>query len=55
MVEDDAIEPILTAQAPLDQIVDNLTAAAHGGGGLDNITIVVADVVEADPALDGCF
>lgn len=52
MVEDDAIEPILTAQAPLDQIVDNLTAAAHGGGGLDNITIVVADVVEADPALD---
>lgn len=52
MVDDDVIEPIMVSEASLEEIVERLTAAAHDGGGLDNITIVVADVVEADTALD---
>ncbi|MBO1704463.1 hypothetical protein, partial [Eubacterium callanderi] len=35
-----------------DDVVDLLTTDAQAGGGTDNITIVVAEVVEADPNLD---
>ncbi len=52
MVDDDVIEPLLTSGDDLETIVGALTKAAHEGGGLDNITIIVADVVQHDPALD---
>lgn len=52
LVEDDVIEAALTDGDDLAAIVAELTKAAHAGGGLDNITIVVADVVEHDPALE---
>lgn len=51
MVEDDVIEPLLTSGDDLPTIVKELTRVAHEAGGLDNITIIVADVVEGDPAL----
>lgn len=35
----------------LDEAVERLTAAAHRGGGADNITVLLADVLPNDPAL----
>lgn len=52
MVEDDEIERLLTAGDDLDAIVESLTQAARDGGGLDNITLVVADVVPFDETLE---
>ena len=46
-VTDAAIEPNMAGD--LDDVLDRLTAIAHGQGGLDNITIVVADIVEGPP------
>lgn len=51
MVDDDVILKLLSADKPLDSIVRSLTQAAHQGGGLDNITLIVADVVDYDEAL----
>jgi len=52
MVDDDVIHHLLTSNDSLDQALTDLTAAAHAGGGLDNITIIVADVVEYSPGLE---
>ena len=52
MVSDHRIAQLLSGEDPLDQIVRNLTRAAHAGGGTDNITLIVADVVDLDPALE---
>ena len=46
-VTDAVIEPRLGGD--LDFVLETLTGLAHGQGGLDNITIVVADVVEGPP------
>lgn len=43
LVEDDKIAEIL-AKPDLDDVMSDLIAAAHEGGGLDNITIVLADL-----------
>jgi len=51
MVDDDVIFKLLSADKPLDSIVRSLTQAAHQGGGLDNITLIVADVVDYDETL----
>lgn len=51
MVSDQRISQLLRSDKPLEQIVKNLTRAAHAGGGTDNITLVVADVVDFDPRL----
>ena len=51
LVNDDTIGEHLNT-TNLDDVVDLLTTDAHAGGGTDNITIVVAEVVEADPNLD---
>ncbi|WP_341728664.1 protein phosphatase 2C domain-containing protein [Brooklawnia sp.] len=48
---DEIIRKLLSADKPLESIVRSLTQAAHQGGGLDNITLIVADVVEHDDAL----
>lgn len=52
MIDDEVIERLLTDGDDLDAIVANLTRAARDGGGLDNITLVVADVVAFDEALE---
>lgn len=52
MVDDDVIERLLTGSDDLDAVVRSLTDAARSAGGLDNITVVVADVVEPDEALE---
>ncbi|MDO5734916.1 MAG: protein phosphatase 2C domain-containing protein [Propionibacteriaceae bacterium] len=51
MIDDDRIREIL-GQQDLDVTVDDLTEAANEAGGHDNITVVVADVVEQDDARD---
>ncbi|MSS44835.1 serine/threonine-protein phosphatase [Cutibacterium sp. WCA-380-WT-3A] len=51
LVDDDTIAEHLNT-TNLDDVVDLLTTDAHAGGGTDNITIVVAEVVEFDPILD---
>ncbi|WIY84283.1 protein phosphatase 2C domain-containing protein [Propionimicrobium sp. PCR01-08-3] len=51
MVDDEVIHTLLAADKPLDDIVKSLTSAAYQGGGLDNITMIVADVVDYDEAL----
>ena len=40
------------AKPDLDEAMDGLVKAAYAGGGADNITIVLADVVEQDDELD---
>lgn len=40
------------AEDDLDVVLNELVKAAHHGGGADNITIVLAEVVEQDDALD---
>jgi protein phosphatase len=44
VVANDAIAEILGADAPLETICDRLIAAANGGGGPDNITVLVIHV-----------
>ncbi|MGV8846551.1 PP2C family protein-serine/threonine phosphatase [Tessaracoccus sp.] len=51
MINDDQIRDIL-AQPDLSGVVDDLAAAANNSGGHDNITVVLADVVEQDDAQD---
>ncbi len=51
MVDDDVIDRLLSSDKSLDGIVASLTQAAHQTGGLDNITLIVADVVAYDKAL----
>ncbi len=47
LVTDATIDHLLD-EPDLNHVLSDLTEAAHTGGGLDNITIIVADVVEAD-------
>ena len=46
LVADDVIGDALAGD-DLDLVLTDLVEAAHAGGGLDNITIIVSDVVEA--------
>ena len=46
LVTDDVIDEALAGD-DLDLVLSDLVEAAHAGGGLDNITIIVSDVVEA--------
>ena len=46
LVTDDVIDDALAGD-DLDLVLTDLVEAAHAGGGLDNITIIVSDVVEA--------
>ena len=39
-------------KADLDEVMDGLVKAAYAGGGADNITIILADVVPQDDELD---
>lgn len=48
MIDDTAIASRMVEEN-LEDVVDALTEAAHEAGGLDNITIVLADVVEEAP------
>lgn len=52
MIDDAVIAELLAATGDLETIVAALTKAAHAGGGLDNITLVIADVVEHDDKLE---
>lgn len=52
LVSDERIEQILRSTPDLDQVMTTLTGAAYCGGGSDNITIIVADVVEQTIALE---
>ncbi len=45
LVTDDVIDDALAGE-DLDLVLTDLVEAAHAGGGLDNITIIVSDVVE---------
>ncbi|MCG6567491.1 PP2C family serine/threonine-protein phosphatase [Tessaracoccus sp. ZS01] len=51
LVDDDVIEEVLRGQ-DLDDAVATLARFANDNGGHDNITIVLGEVVEADPELD---
>ncbi|GAA1394018.1 PP2C family protein-serine/threonine phosphatase [Luteococcus peritonei] len=51
-VKDTAIRHIMVTAADLDTAMAELVAAAHAGGGADNITVLLADVVPQDAALD---
>lgn len=49
MVTDDAIEAVIGGE-DRDQVIDQLVKIAYDEGGLDNVTIILADVVtDADP------
>lgn len=51
LVEDDELAEILTGNDNLDEVIARLVDSAHREGGVDNITIIVADVVsEPDDA-----
>ena len=50
LVTDDVIGDALAGD-DLDLVLTDLVEAAHAGGGLDNITIIVSDVVEASAAV----
>ncbi len=52
LVEDDVLQRLLTAGDDLDAIVASLVEAAHQAGGQDNITLILADVVAHDDALE---
>ncbi|WP_420176114.1 protein phosphatase 2C domain-containing protein [Luteococcus sp. OSA5] len=51
-VPDATIREILQRNEDLDQAMTELVAAAHQGGGADNITVLLADVLPHDAALD---
>lgn len=53
LVEDDELSAALTANTELDDVLDVLIDAAHREGGVDNITIIVADVTEVPGAAEG--
>ncbi len=44
----DATIDALMAEPDLNHALSDLTEAAHAGGGLDNITIILADVIDTD-------
>ena len=48
MVRDDAIAEILAAERDRERAADALVDAANAAGGADNVTVVVADVVDVD-------
>lgn len=48
----DAIIKDHLGQADLDDVMEALVQAAYDGGGADNITIILADVVDQDDELD---
>lgn len=48
LVEDEELARILTAEDDRNEVLARLVDAAHREGGIDNITIVVADVVPAE-------
>ncbi|MDO5499817.1 MAG: protein phosphatase 2C domain-containing protein, partial [Propionibacteriaceae bacterium] len=48
LVEDDELEEALTDHEDLQDVLDVLIDAAHREGGVDNITIILADVVDVD-------
>lgn len=52
LVTDDVIGHVL-AEPDLETVVERLRQAAYGAGGSDNVSIIVADVVEFDSALEG--
>ena len=52
MIDDDVIAELVASTSDLDAAVAALTKAARAGGGLDNITLVLADVVEHDDELE---
>lgn len=49
---DEQIGHILATTTGLDEAMEQLVAAAHAGGGADNITVLLADVQPKDQALD---
>lgn len=51
LIDDDQIQQLLT-EDDLGLAINNLAGAANEAGGHDNITVVLADVVEQDDALD---
>lgn len=51
LVDDPVIERLL-AQDDLQDALDDLVAEARREGGIDNITVIVADVIEADDTED---
>lgn len=51
-VPDEVIRQIMLQSTDLDEAMSQLVAAAHRGGGADNITVLLADVVPQDAALD---
>lgn len=51
LVDDDGIAELIVGD-DLDLVVRDLVDAANDAGGIDNITVVIADVVEQDDALD---
>lgn len=50
--DESEIAEILLEEQDLDEVTKKLVAAAHEGGGADNISFLVADVVPQDEALD---
>lgn len=52
LVEDDMIEELLQSAADPDTALDCLLEEARTEGGIDNITIIVADVVEGEEEAD---
>lgn len=52
LVSDALIGEILRNYSDLDQVVHHLIQAAHQGGGSDNITVAVADVLPRSAALE---
>ena len=49
-VDDRAIEDVLAVGAPARTTADALVEAALAGGGRDNVTVVLVDVLEVEPA-----
>ena len=52
MVDDRRLAQLLSSPALPDRKVHALIAEANGRGGLDNITAIIVQVVETDPAAD---
>lgn len=50
LVEDDELAAILTTSPDRDEVMTGLVQAAHREGGVDNITIILADVITAEVA-----
>jgi len=55
VLDDDEIHEVLSDVAEAADAVDRLIALANEGGGPDNITCVVADLVEGTPSDAGGF